>query len=341
MTTPSLDAGALMDADSPRPAGPIRRFATSSSFWLIIMLVVLIVVFSLISPEAFPTARNLRNIAYDASGLLLISIGMTYVIITGGIDLSPGAVLVFSQIISAQVVVYQGLQGLTAIVVGILVALAIAAVWGTVNGLLIAYAGVPPLVATLGTLGMAGGGALILTNGLNIAAFPPALTDFGSAVWLGIPLAIWLVAVITVIAAVVLANTRFGRYTYAIGSSRVAAERSGIDVRRHLASVYVLSGVLAGLAGFLEMARFGSTSVIGHSTDALNSIAAVVIGGTSLFGGIGTILGTVIGVFIPATLRNGFLIVGMGAFWQQAAIGLLLVVAVYWDQRKRRRRKGF
>lgn len=338
--TSTINSTVSNGLDDPKASSPIRRFATSSSFWLVIMLVVLICIFSVISPEAFPTGRNIRNIVYDASGLLLISIGMTYVIITGGIDLSPGAILVFSQIISAQVVVNQGLQGPTAIIVGALVALLIAAVWGSVNGLLIAYAGVPPLVATLGTLGMAGGGALIITNGLNIANFPPALTNFGAAVWLGIPVAIWLVAVITLVSAIVLASTRFGRYTYAIGSSRTAAERAGINVRRHLASVYVLSGVLAGLAGFLEMARFGSTSVIGHSTDALNSIAAVVIGGTSLFGGVGTILGTVIGVFIPATLRNGFLIVGMGAFWQQAAIGLLLVVAVYWDQRKRRRRKG-
>ena len=136
--------------------------------------------------------------------------------------------------------------------------------------------------------------------------------------------------------AIVLAATRFGRYTYAIGSNEEAARRAGVNVDRHLIKVYALAGTLAGLAGFLSLARFGTTTIGGHATDNLQAIAAVVIGGTSLFGGIGTILGTVFGVFIPAVLQNGFVIVGVQPFWQQVAVGAVLIVAVYLDQLRRR-----
>ena len=135
---------------------------------------------------------------------------------------------------------------------------------------------------------------------------------------------------------IVLALTRFGRHTYAIGSNEEAARRAGINVDRHLIKVYALQGILAGLAGFLSLARFSTTTIGGHDTDNLQSIAAVVIGGTSLFGGIGTMLGTVFGVFIPAVLNNGFIIVGVQAFWQEIAVGAVLIGAVYLDQLRRR-----
>ncbi len=136
---------------------------------------------------------------------------------------------------------------------------------------------------------------------------------------------------------IVLAQTRFGRYTYAIGSNMEGARRSGVNVDRHLIKVYALAGTLSGLAGYMALARFGTTSISGHSTDNLNAIAAVVIGGTSLFGGIGTILGTVFGVFIPVVLQNGFVIVGIQPFWQQVAVGAVLIGAVYLDQLRRAR----
>jgi ribose transport system permease protein len=136
---------------------------------------------------------------------------------------------------------------------------------------------------------------------------------------------------------IVLAQTRFGRYTYAVGSSAEGVRRAGVSVDAHLIKVYTLMGGLAGLAGFLNLARFGTTTIGGHTTDNLNVIAAVVIGGTSLFGGIGTILGTVFGVFIPAVLQNGFIIVGVQPFWQQVAVGIVLIAAVYLDQLRRAR----
>jgi ribose transport system permease protein len=137
---------------------------------------------------------------------------------------------------------------------------------------------------------------------------------------------------------ILLAATRFGRYTYAIGSNEEAARRAGVAVDRHLIKVYALAGTLSGLAGFLSLARFATTTLGGHSTDNLQVIAAIVIGGTSLFGGVGTMLGSVFGVFIPAVLQNGFVIVGLQPFWQQVAVGAVLIVAVYLDQLRRRAR---
>ena len=149
----------------------------------------------------------------------------------------------------------------------------------------------------------------------------------------------WLVIIafaIALVFGVVLAATRFGRYTYAVGSNEEAARRAGIKVDRHLIKVYALAGMLSGLAGFMSLARFSTTTIAGHDTDNLSAIAAVVIGGTSLFGGIGTMLGTVFGVFIPAVLQNGFVIVGVQPFWQQVAVGAVLIGAVYLDQLRRR-----
>ena len=147
-----------------------------------------------------------------------------------------------------------------------------------------------------------------------------------------------LLAVIRPFGAVWLRLTRFGGYTYAVGSNIDAPLRAGIAVDRHLIKVYALAGGLSGLAGFVNLARFSTTTVAGHATDNLNAIAAVVIGGTSLFGGIGTIGGTVVGVFIPAVLSNGFVITGVSPFWQQVAVGAVLILAVYLDQLRRRTR---
>jgi ribose transport system permease protein len=141
---------------------------------------------------------------------------------------------------------------------------------------------------------------------------------------------------VAIVFGIWLALTRFGRHTYAIGSNDEAARRAGINVDRHLIMVYGLSGTLAGLAGFMSLARFATTTIGGHSTDNLQAIAAVVLGGTSLFGGIGTVLGTVVGVFIPAVLENGFVITGVDPFWRDVAVGAVLIGAVYLDQLRRR-----
>jgi len=206
------------------------------------------------------------------------------------------------------------------------------------NGVLITKARVPPLIVTLGTLGMSLGLALIITDGVDVREVPPRLvTSIGvGRLFDQIPWLVVIAVAVAVIFGVMLHATRFGRHTYAIGSNDEAARRAGINVDRHLIGVYAISGLLSGLAGFMSLARFATTTIGGHSTDNLQAIAAVVLGGTSLFGGVGTVLGTVVGVFIPAVLQNGFVITGVETFWRDVAVGAVLIAAVYLDQLRRR-----
>ncbi|MEA2278910.1 MAG: ribose transport system permease protein [Solirubrobacteraceae bacterium] len=330
---PEVDEDAL-----ERPAPFWQRLVAGSSTWIGLILVGLILVFSALSPSSFLSSLNARNIATDAAVLLVLATGMTYVIITAGIDLSVGAVLVFSGVVSSKAMNAVGGDNWGVILVGLAVALAGGLAWGLVNGVLVAKARIPPFVVTLGTLGASLGAALVITGGVDARSVPFKLvTTIGTGRLFGqIP---WLVVIafaVTIVFGVILAATRFGRYTYAIGSNEEGARRAGVAVDRHLIKVYALAGTLAGLAGFLSLARFSTTTIGGHDTDNLQVIAAVVIGGTSLFGGIGTMLGSVFGVFIPAVLQNGFVILGVQPFWQQIAVGVVLVGAVYLDQLRRR-----
>ena len=311
-----------------------RQALNSSPAWMAGILLGLVVIFSLLRPTTFPTAINLRNVFLDASSLLVVSVGMTYVMIAGGFDLSVGSVLVFSGVIAAQVMAWLG-PGLGSILTGCLAALVGGIAWGTVNGICITLLRVPALITTLGSMGAALGIANLITGGNDLGDIPDGLVAFGTTNVAGIPWLVLVSALVTVIGAVWLAMTRFGRYTYLVGSNPEAARRLGIGVGRHLATLYALSGLLAGLAGILSLARFSTTTIEGHSSEPLEAIAAVVLGGTSLFGGRGSILGTVVGVFIPAVLADGFIILGVQPFWQQVVIGCVLVAAVYLDQLKR------
>jgi ribose transport system permease protein len=315
-----------------------ERFVTGSSTWIGLILVALIVAFSVLEFSSFVSASNARNIATDAAVLLVISTGMTFVIITAGIDLSVGAVLVFSGVVSVKAMNAVGGDNWGTILVGVVAALVAGLAWGIVNGFLIARTRIPPLIVTLGTLGMASGFALLITGGVDERDVPFKLvTTIGlGRLFAQVPWLVIIAFAVALVFGIVLAATRFGRYTYAVGSNEEAARRAGIKVDRHLIKVYALSGMLSGLAGFMSLARFSTTTIAGHDTDNLSAIAAVVIGGTSLFGGIGTMLGTVFGVFIPAVLQNGFVIVGVQPFWQQVAVGAVLIGAVYLDQLRRR-----
>lgn len=329
-----------------------------SSSIIYIILPALIILFTILSGQSFFNPNNFQNMAIYASTLLLLVVGSTFVIITAGIDLSVGSVLVFSSVVAAQAMVWLSgtpeqvqareypnqVFGITAgIILGILAGLA----WGLLNGVLITKLQVPPFIVTLGTLGMSLGLALILSGGVNVPFVPPAVqSEIGSRALLTIPIGtsqfrftvpIVVAIIVITIAAIALSKTRFGRYTYAIGSNAEAARRAGINVDAHLIKVYGLSGMLAGIAGVLDVAIFNTASVASHAADNLTAISGVVIGGTSLFGGIGSIGGSVVGAFIPAVLRNGFVIQGIQPFWQQVAIGAILIVAVYLDQRRRQK----
>ena len=316
-----------------------QRLVTGQSTAIALILVGLIAVFSFLQPEEFLDVNNARNIATDAAVLLVLAVGLTFVIITAGIDLSVGAVLVFSGVVAAKLMNEIGGDNWGVILAGLGVALASGLGWGLLNGFLVAKAKIPAFIVTLGTLGMALGSALLITSGVDQRDVPFKLIDtVGSGRAFGeIPYLVLIAAVVALVFGVILAMTRFGRYTYAIGSNEEAVRRAGVNVDAHLIKVYAIGGTLSGLAGFMSLARFGTTTIGGHSTDNLDAISAVVIGGTSLFGGIGTIIGTVVGVFIPAVLRNGFIIVGVQPFWQQVAVGAVLIVAVYLDQLRRAR----
>ncbi|GAA3479399.1 ABC transporter permease [Streptomyces yanii] len=333
------------DVSGPDTMKRVRRAAAAlTSNWVFLALVVLVVAFSLQAGGTFLNADNFRNILFNASGTILLAVGTAYLIIGGQLDLSIGSVLVFSQVIAAKTIVAVSGSAESgypnagaAITLGIAVALAVGAAWGLLNGVLVTRLKIPSFIITLGTLGMGLGLAQVITKGTDVTGLPPQMvTGIGMRQVLGLPLPVWIAAAVAVVAGLVLARTQFGRYTYAIGSNAEGARRSGIKVTRHQVVLFTMMGALAGLAGVLDVARYTTTQVSGHSADNLVAIAAVIIGGASLFGGRGTIFGTAVGVMIPAVLNNGLVIVNVQPFWQTVAIGAILIVAVAVDDIKRR-----
>jgi ribose transport system permease protein len=317
-----------------------RGGSALTNSWIVLVLIGLVVLFSLLNGDFF-TLFNLGSILVNASVLAVMAVGQTYVIITAGIDLSVGSVLVFSGVTA--VVTMRALGGSEAgwgvAILGIVVALVSGLFWGILNGFLIARSRVPALIVTLGTLGMALGIAEILTGGVDIATVPTVLvSSIGFGQVLGVPVLVIVAVVVIVLGQLVLKLTRFGRHTYAIGSNPEAARRASIPVSSQLIKVYALQGLLAGLAGILSLARFSTTTLTGHSSDNLAVISGVVLAGTSLFGGYGSVLGTAVGILIPVVLQDGLVIVGLPSFWQTVLIGAILIAAVYLDQVKRRSR---
>ena len=336
-TTATLDAAAEPQGQPSTPL--LRRYAATPAFYMTIVLLVLVAFFSAARPATFPSVFNARNILLDASTLLVVSTGMTYVMIAGGFDLSVGSVLVFAGVCAAQAMDAIGGSGVGIVLVGLMVALAAGLAWGLFNGFCIAYLRVPPLITTLGSMGAALGIAALMTGGNDIRTVPDGLIRAGSSDVAGVPLIVVIAAAVTLFGGIWLHMTRFGLHTYLVGSNAEAGRRAGINVSRHLLVLYGLSGLLAGLAGILSLGRFATTTIEGHTMEPLQSITAVVLGGTSLFGGMGSAFGTVIGVFLPAVLENGFVIMDVQPFWQAVVIGFVVIAAVYLDQLARRRRE--
>lgn len=321
--------------------------------FIFVILGVIIIGFALVSkPGTFLAFVNFRNILLDAASLSLLAVGMTFVIIARQIDLSVGSVLIFSSVVGALVTV--GLSGspqdvaqgiyptlFLGLAAGAMAAVLSGALWGWINGMLIARARIPSFVVTLGTLAAALGLAQIISGGVNVRYVPLEVQSwFGGRIVWGLPAIVWLALIVATVLGAVLPLTRFGRHVYAMGSDEEATRRVGIDTPKLTVSIFVLMGVLAGIAGIVDVARFTTTSIGGHTTDNLTAIAAVVIGGGSLFGGRGSVLGTLAGVFIPVVLQNGFIINGVQPFWQSVVIGVLLIIAVGLDQTQRSRNAG-
>jgi ribose transport system permease protein len=316
----------------------LARLSRIQALQIIGVLALIVIIFSALKLHSFLTVFNVRGIVQDTSILAVLGVGMTFVIITGGIDLSVGSVLVFSGVVADKAMAnVGGAQGWTSAVVGLLVAVVAGFAWGLLNGFFVAKAKVPPLIVTLGTLGAALGLAEVITGGVDLRDIPTVMVNdigFGNIVgqvpWLAV-----IAAIVVVLGIVLLHRTRFGLHTYAIGSNPEAGRRSGLNVSGQLMAIYAISGLLAGFAGWLNLAFYQSTTIGGQSTTNLVVITGVVIGGTSLFGGYGSIFGSIIGLFIPATLQDGFVIIGIQPFWQQVVVGAVLIAAVYVDQRRR------
>jgi ribose transport system permease protein len=295
-------------------------------------LIVVFVFLSFASP-VFLSADNLFNIGSQTAVVAVIAIGVTLVIITAGIDLSVGSVSALSGVLGVMMMAQAGLPVPVAILGGTLVG----ATCGLVNGLLVSVGGLNPFIATLGMLTVARGLTFIVTNAVAVFGTPNSFRLLGQGVIGPIPIPILVIVVVAVIGYIVLSRTRLGRYAYAMGSNLEAARLSGIPIRRYLTSVYVISGALAGFGGMIAASRVNSGQPNFGIGLELDVIAAAVIGGASLFGGQGTVVGTLIGAFLIALIRNGAVLLDVNTFYQQVIIGVVIWLAVFWDQYRRRR----
>jgi inositol transport system permease protein len=317
---------------------------TVRKYGIVIVLFLMIILLSIIQP-AFLSPTNIFNVLTQSCIFGIMALGMTFVIISKGIDLSVGSVLAFAGVVAAsfgQVAdateKYFPNMPVLPVLIPILVALLIGAGCGFINGALIAKTKIPAFIATLGMLTVARGFALIYTSGRPVSNLVPPLTALGDKLFNVIPVPVIIFFIMIVISHILLNKTRFGKNTYAIGGNITAAEVSGVNVSRYLILIYTYCGLLAGLAAVVFAGRVGSVHPGAADGYELTAIASTTIGGTSHSGGIGTIGGAFVGALVLAVLRNGFTLLGVNAYWQKVAEGVIIVVAVIIDMRKNAKR---
>lgn len=304
-----------------------------------LLALALMVVGLSLATDSFLTPDNGWNILRQISVNLCLSVGMTMIILSGGIDLSVGAVLALSGAVAAGLLKHGiGLPPLGihldfTVAGAIAAAILVGAAAGACNGLAITRLHLPPFVATLAMLSIARGLTLLWTGGFPITGLGESFGFIGTGTVLGVPMPVWEVLVIVALAIVLCQRTAFGRHLYAVGGSERAAHLTGVRVDRLKVAVYVIGGALAGVAGLIVTARLDSAQPNAGLGYELDSIAAVVIGGTSLAGGRGSIAGTVLGCLIIGVLNNGLFLLDVSPFWQQVIKGLVIVVAVALDRR--------
>jgi ribose transport system permease protein len=291
------------------------------------VLILLCVVMTLLSPY-FLSLNNFLNILLATSVIGILAIGATFVISSAAIDLSVGSLLAVSAVAAGLVVKNAGLPW----PVGICAALTTGGLLGLINGVLVTKGRIPPFIVTLGMLGIARGTAYILTEGRAIYGLPEPLVFLGQGRILGVPMPVIIFLALALVMHLVLQHTRFGRYTLIVGDNETAARVTGLRVERHRVHVFVLSGALAGLAGLVLMGRLNAADPSEGLLYELTAITAAIIGGTNLFGGRGTIVGTVIGALIMGVIQNGLNLLAVQSFYQQVAIGAVLIVAVWLDR---------
>ena len=321
------------EAAAAAAATQASRLGLLLSLTLVGLLALMWIALSL-STDKFFTENNIINLMRQGAMTAIIAVGQTFVIITAGIDLSVGAVVGFASVVVAWLLTHD-----VPIVFAILLTLLMGAAIGTFHGFGIVKLGLPPFIMTLATLTALRGIGLLITNGATISGLPDSFTDFSRGAVLGIPNLFWMVIVVAVPAYVVLHHTRWGRYLFAIGSNSEAARLSGVNVQRMIYFAYIVSATLSAFVGILLAARIG----IGNATQAegweLQSIASSVIGGTSLFGAVGSVHGPLLGSFLLTTINNGANLLNVNPFWQKVITGGLIILIVYFDQLRRRSRR--
>jgi ribose transport system permease protein len=346
-----LDPSAIDDAADTRAvpkASLVARWLGTGGTWVLLLDAALILAFSMISAgHVFWSLQDFQALMLDGTETLLLAFGIAMFLGAGAIDISVGSNLVLSSVLGAEVITHvagtANASGryphvLGTLLLGFLTCVAAGAVYGMVNGLIISYFRVNSLIATLGTAGVGTGIALLITGGNDIAVPAFIQSHFGLYTVGPVPLPALVALAIGGILWAVLRTTRYGTRTLAIGSLRLAAERAGLRVQRHVFSLAVLCGLLAGLAGFVDLSHYASTTVNGHTNDALAAITAVVIGGTRLEGGKISLPGALWGTCLSVLLDGGLVVIGVTAFWQLIAVGTVLIAAVCLDRIQLRRR---
>ena len=326
---------------SPPPAPRAVDSQAKQMLLAFASLIALIVIFSVLKPDAFFTSDNLIGILQSTTVIGVLAIASTFIIITSGIDLSVGVLMTFCAVMAGVLMVNLGLP----IWIGVPGAIAVGALCGTVSGLAITKLRVPPFIATLGMMMLLKGASLIITQtrpiyfsdvqGFDAISLGSVLGDV--LPFLPIPNAVMIMFIVAVLSAIVLNKTALGRYTFALGSNEEAVRLSGVNVDRWKVIIYAFSGGICGIAGILIASRLNSAQPALGQGYELDAIAAVVIGGTSLSGGVGTILGTIIGAFIMSVLINGLRIMSVAQEWQMVLTGLIIILAVYTDNLRRKK----
>ncbi|MCS7023256.1 MAG: ABC transporter permease [Bryobacteraceae bacterium] len=294
-------------------------------------LILLFVGLSIASPDNFLTKTNLSSVVRQTAVINLMALGMTLVIISGGIDLSVGSILAMGGLLGTMV-----MEKGQPIWLGVATGILVGCLCGWLNGFLTTRLKISPFIVTLGTLGIYRGLTLIISNGLPVHQIPPSFSYLGEGNLLGVPFVLWVLVACAVTVHAILEHTRLGRYAFAIGSNPEAAHYTGIPVAFHTTAVYAICGMLTGLGGMIEASRLMTGQPTAGQGYELQAIAAVVIGGGSLRGGEGSVVGTLIGAFIMGLLANGSDLLGISPYLQQAIIGAVIILAVSVDELRKR-----
>ncbi|MCP3763656.1 ABC transporter permease [Domibacillus sp. A3M-37] len=302
-------------------------------YGMLLILIALVALMTALEPN-FINSNNIINIVRQMSVIGIVAIGVTFIIITSGIDLSSGSVIALTSVIVATF----AQEGTYPLIVALLVAVAIGAGTGLFNGFLVTKGNIAPFIVTLGMMTAARGLALLYSGGRPIGGLSDSLLFLGQGMIAGIPVPVIIFAIIGVISYVLLNKTRFGKYVYAIGGNEQAAMIAGVNVTKVKILVYTFNGLLVGIAGLILTARIASGQPTAGTMYELDAIAAAVIGGTSLTGGIGTIGGTIIGALIIGVMNNGLDLMNVSSYWQQILKGAIITVAVYVDARKHKKK---